>query len=69
RVIRLPAAGEDVTAAAGLAQPEYAAVASALFGVLTIILAWRILDERVSPRQWAGIAAVFGGIGVLSLQG
>ncbi len=58
-----------VTAAAGLAQPEYAAVASALFGVLTIILAWRILDERVSPRQWAGIAAVFGGIGVLSLQG
>jgi drug/metabolite transporter (DMT)-like permease len=37
--------------------------------VLTIILAWRILDERVSPRQWAGIAAVFGGIGVLSLQG
>ena len=58
-----------VTAAAGLAHPEYAAVASALFGVLSIILARRFLNEHVTPRQWGGIAAVFGGIGVLSLQG
>ena len=58
-----------VTAAAGLAHPEYAAVASALFGVLSIVLARQFLQETVTPRQWGGIAAVFGGIGVLSLQG
>lgn len=58
-----------VTASAGLPTPEYAAVAAALFGVLTILLAWRILGERVAPLQWLGIAMVFAGIGVLSLQG
>lgn len=58
-----------VTASASLSHPEYAAVASALFGVLTILLAWRVLGERVAPAQWLGIAAVFGGIAVLSLQG
>ncbi len=58
-----------VTAAGGLPRAEYAAVASALFGVLTILLAWRVLGEKVSARQWAGIAAVFAGIGMLSLQG
>ena len=58
-----------VTASAWLPHPEYAAVASALFGVLTILLAWRFLGERVAPPQWLGIAAVFGGIAVLSLQG
>lgn len=58
-----------VTAAGGLPHPEYAAVASALFGVLTILLAWRMLGEKVAPVQWAGIGAVFAGIGVLSLLG
>ena len=58
-----------VTVAGGLPHPEYAAVAAALFGVLTILLAWRVLDERVAPVQWAGIAAVFAGIAVLALQG
>lgn len=58
-----------VTAAGALPHPEYAAVASALFGVLTILLAWRVLGERVAPVQWAGIGAVFAGIGVLSLLG
>lgn len=58
-----------VTASGVLPHPEYAAVSSALFGVLTILLAWRMLDERVAPAQWLGIAAVFAGIAVLSLQG
>lgn len=58
-----------VTASAALPNPEYAAVAAALFGVLTILLAWRFLGERVAPPQWLGIAAIFGGIAVLSLQG
>jgi len=58
-----------VTASAGLPNPEYAAVASALFGVLTILLAWKVLGERVAALQWVGIATVFAGIAVLSLQG
>ena len=58
-----------VTAAASLPNPEYAAISSSLFGVLTILLAWRILKERVAPLQWAGIATVFTGIAVLSAQG
>jgi drug/metabolite transporter (DMT)-like permease len=58
-----------VTASGALPHPEYAAVASALFGVLTILLAWRVLGERVAPVQWAGIGAVFAGIGMLSFLG
>lgn len=58
-----------VTASASLPSPEYAAISSSLFGVLTILLAWRILNEKVAPLQWAGIATVFGGIAVLSAQG
>lgn len=58
-----------VTAAASLPNPEYAAISASLFGVLTILLAWRVLKERVVPLQWAGIVMVFIGIGVLSGQG
>ncbi|MGL6211071.1 MAG: EamA family transporter [Paracoccaceae bacterium] len=58
-----------VMAAGSLPHPEYAAVASALFGVLTILLAWRVLGETVAPIQWAGIAAIFAGVAVLSLLG
>ena len=58
-----------VTASARLPNPEYAAIASSLFGVLTILLAWRLLKEAVQPLQWAGIATVFAGIAVLSAQG
>lgn len=58
-----------VTASASLPNPEYAAISSSLFGVLTILLAWRILKERVAPMQWAGIVTVFVGIAVLSSQG
>jgi len=57
-----------VTVAGGLPHPEYAAVASALFGVLTILLARRFLAEKVALAQWAGIAVVFAGIAVLALQ-
>lgn len=58
-----------VTAAARLPNPEYAAISSSLFGVLTILLARWVLQEKVAPLQWAGIATVFGGIAVLSAQG
>ena len=58
-----------VTASANLPNPEYAAISSSLFGVLTILLAWRVLQEKVAQLQWLGIATVFGGIAVLSAQG
>jgi len=58
-----------VQAAASLPNPEYAAITAALFGVLTILLAWRVLGERVQPLQWVGIAVVFGGTGVQAAQG
>jgi uncharacterized membrane protein len=58
-----------VTAAGGLDRAEYASVASSLFGVLTVLLATWFLKEGVRPVQWLGIAAIFAGIGALSLQG
>ena len=58
-----------VTASASLPKPEYAAISSSLFGVLTILLAWRFLQEKVAGVQWLGIVTVFGGIAVLSAQG
>lgn len=58
-----------VTFSARLPSPEYASISSSLFGVMTILLAWRILKESVAPLQWAGIATVFTGIAVLSAQG
>jgi drug/metabolite transporter (DMT)-like permease len=58
-----------VTASAGLPFPEYASISSSLFGILTIILAWRFLGEAVAPRQVPGIALVFAGIAALSALG
>lgn len=58
-----------VTYSGRLPSPEYAAISSSLFGVLTILLAWKILRETVLPRQWIGITTVFAGIAVLSSQG
>ncbi len=58
-----------VTISGRLPNPEYAAISSSLFGVLTILLAWRILKEAVLPAQWLGIVTVFAGIAALSSQG
>ena len=55
-----------VIAAGGTAHPEYASVASSVFGVITIILCWRFLSERMSVVQWAGVALVFAAIGWLA---
>ena len=58
-----------VTISGRLPNPEYAAISSSLFGVLTILLAWKILKEAVLPAQWLGIVTVFAGIAALSSQG
>ncbi len=55
-----------VLAAGGLANPEFAAVASSLFGLVTILLAWRFLREQMVMQQWGGVALVFAGIAWLA---
>lgn len=58
-----------VTLAGGMANSEYASVAASIFGVVTILLAWRFLGERLGPVQWLGCLLVFSGIVVLGLSG
>ncbi|MDR0809549.1 MAG: DMT family transporter [Gemmobacter sp.] len=55
-----------VLASGSLPRPEYAAVASSLFGVVTILLAWRFLNERLGRVQALGVAVVFAGIALLA---
>ena len=56
-----------VLAAGNLPNPAYAAVASSVFGIITILLAWRFLREPIARLQWGGIALVFAGIAYLAL--
>lgn len=56
-----------VTLAGGLPNAEFAAVASSIFGIVTILLAWKFLHEPMRPTQWAGVALVFAGIAALGL--
>ncbi|MEO8243162.1 MAG: DMT family transporter [bacterium] len=55
-----------VFGAGHLPHAEYAAVTASLFGVVTILLAWRFLGEKVSPGQWFGIAVIFAAVAKLS---
>lgn len=55
-----------VIAAGSLPDATYAAVASSLFGVVTILLAWAFLKEAVRPAQAAGIALIFTGLARLA---
>ena len=55
-----------VIAAGGLAHPEFASVTASTFGMVTVLLAWAFLQERISTRQWFAVALVFAGIGYLA---
>ena len=57
----------SVIASGALARASYASVASSLFGVVTIVLAWGILGERVKLAQGLGIVLIFTGLGWLAL--
>lgn len=57
----------SVVAAGGMQNAQYAAVAASVFGLLTILLAWMFLKERMSALQWAGCGITFAGIGYLAL--
>ena len=46
---------------------EYAPVTASMFGIVTILLAWRLLKEPMRPLQWLGVLAAFAGTAVLSL--
>ncbi|MFT6299570.1 MAG: putative membrane protein [Yoonia sp.] len=54
-------------AAGGLPDAQYAAVSSSCFGLLTILMAWAFLREKMTPPQWAGCAIAFAGIGYLAV--
>ena len=56
-----------VTAAGSYARPEFAAVSSSCFGLVTILLTWRLLGENLTKAQWMGAVMIFGGIVVLGL--
>lgn len=56
-----------VLSAGVLADAQYAAVASSMFGLLTILLAWAFLRERMSWQQWGGCIIAFCGVGYLAL--
>jgi drug/metabolite transporter (DMT)-like permease len=55
-----------VVSAAGFPSPEYAAVASSVFGLVTILLAWRFLHEPMRPAQWLGVLIVFASIATIA---
>ena len=56
-----------VLAAGGLPNAQYATVASSVFGLLTIVMAWAFLRERMTATQWTGCAVAFAGIGYLAV--
>lgn len=57
----------SVISAGSLPDPQYAAVTSSMFGLLTILLAWGWLKEPMSARQWGGCLIAFCGVGYLAL--
>ena len=57
----------SVLSAGGLPNAQYAAVTSSVFGLLTIVMAWMFLKERMTAAQWGGVALSFAGIGYLAL--
>ncbi len=55
----------------GLATKEYTAVVTALaslFSVVTVLLAWALLRERLAANQWAGVVLILLGILLVSVK-
>lgn len=55
-----------VLTAGNLPNANYASVAASAFGMVTIILAWAILKERMTIAQWGGVLIAFSGIAYLA---
>lgn len=56
-----------VLAAGRMENPQFAAVASSMFGMFTIVMAWGLLKERMTAPQWGGCLIAFLGIGYLAM--
>ena len=56
-----------VFSAGSLENPQYASVTSSIFGLITILLAWVFLKERMTIMQWTGCIITFLGVGYLAL--
>jgi drug/metabolite transporter (DMT)-like permease len=56
-----------VVSAGNLPDAQYASVAASVFGLLTIVMAWGLLGEKMTLPQWLGCAVAFCGIGYLAL--
>lgn len=56
-----------VTGAGHYSDPQYASVSASTFGMVTIILAWIFLKERLTVQQWLAVSVVFGAILYLGL--
>ena len=54
-----------VVYAGNLENASYAALSASLFGVVTILIAWAFLRERMAALQWLGVALTFIGVAYL----
>lgn len=57
-----------VLSAGAVPNAKYASVSTSLFGMLTIVLAWIFLKERMATVQWVGCIIAFTSVGILALQ-
>src|SRR5690348_11375269 len=51
----------------GVSLTSLVSVLSSLFSPVTVLLAWIFLGERLSRWQWAGVAAIFVGVALVSM--
>ena len=56
-----------VLSVGGMADAQFASVAASIFGLITVLLCWAFLRERLNAMQWVGVLAAFAGIGYLAL--
>lgn len=65
----LDAIALGVVLAAGIyPNAEYASAASAIFGLITVLIAWIFLKEKINIVQWSGIFITFASISFLASQ-
>ena len=56
-----------IISAGGMEDAQYASLAASTFGLLTIVLAWIFLKEKMTGMQWFGCAITFAAIGYLAV--
>ena len=56
-----------VLSAGGMDNAHFASASSSVFGLVTVLLSWLFLREKLTVLQWGGVAMAFGGIAYLAL--